>query len=72
MATTVGRMTKEELREMISAVVEEKLREVVGDADEGLPIRDSLRRRLLRQRKSVSRGERGDLFEDVARKLGLA
>ncbi len=72
MGATVGEMTKEELRQMIGAVIEEKLKEAVGDPDEGLAIRDSLRRRLLRQKKSVSRGERGESLEGVVRRLGLA
>jgi hypothetical protein len=65
-------MTKEELREMIGTAVEQKLIELVGDPDEGLPIRDALRRRLVRQKKAVSRGERGEPFEAAARRLGLA
>ena len=71
MVTTVGRMTKEELKEMISAIVEEKLTEIVGDPDEGLPIRESLRRRLMRQKRAVARGERGESFEGVVGRLGL-
>jgi len=56
-------MTKGELREMIEAAVEQKLLKLLGDPDEGLPIRKSVRDRLLRQKQSVSGGERGELFE---------
>ncbi len=68
---TVAQMTKEELREMIETAVEQKLIELLGDPDEGLPIRKALRDRLLRQRQAVANGERGEPFEDVIRRLGL-
>ena len=71
MATTVAQMTKEELREMIATLIEQKLLELVGDPDEGLPIRKSLRDRLLRQAIAVARGERGGPFDEVAHRLGL-
>ena len=71
MGTTVGEMTKGELRELIARVVEEKLAEILGDPDEGLALRESLRERLLRQRQAVAAGERGESLDDVARRLGL-
>jgi hypothetical protein len=64
-------MTKEQLREMIGDTVEEKLRELLGDPDEGLALRRALRARLLRQRREVAGGERGESLDDVVRKLGL-
>lgn len=71
MATTVAQMTKDELREMIETSIEQKLLELLGDPDEGLPIRNSVRDRLLRQKQVVSAGERGEPIEDVMRRLGL-
>lgn len=71
MANTVAQMTKEELKEMIEASIERKLLEIIGDPDEGLEIRKSLRNRLLRQKKAVAEGERGEPFENVVRRLGL-
>jgi hypothetical protein len=68
---TVAQMTREELREMIETVIEEKLLELLGDPDEGLPIRETIRERLLRQKKAVANGERGEPFEAVIRRLGL-
>ena len=68
---TVALMTKEELREMIETIVEQKLLELLGDRDEGLPIRKVVRDRLLRQRQAVANGERGEPLEDVAQRLGL-
>jgi hypothetical protein len=64
-------MTQEQLREMIGETVEEKLIELLGDPDAGLAIRKSLRARLLRQRRKVVQGDRGDSLDAVARKLGL-
>ncbi len=71
MAPTVARMTKGELREMIEAIIEQKLLELVGDPDEGLPIRKVVRDRLLRQKQAIAEGEHGEPFEDVVRRLGL-
>jgi len=64
-------MTQEQLREMISETVEEKLIELLGDPDAGLAVKKSLRARLLRQRRKVVQGDRGDSLDAVARKLGL-
>ncbi len=71
MVVKVAQMTKSELREMIETIVERKLFELLGDPDEGLPIRKTTRTRLLRQKKAVLKGERGEPFEALARRLGL-
>lgn len=71
MAATVAQMTKGELREMIEAIIEQKLLELLGDPDEGLPIRKLMRDRLLRQKQAVAEGEQGEPFEDVVRRLSL-
>ncbi|HKZ87443.1 MAG TPA: hypothetical protein VJ793_27775 [Anaerolineae bacterium] len=69
---TVSQMTTDELKQMIGELIEQKLLELVGDPDEGLPIRKALRDRLLRQKKAVARGERGERFDEVVQRLGLA
>jgi DNA-binding GntR family transcriptional regulator len=71
MMATVAQMTREELKEMIETAVEQKLIEMFGDPDAGSEIREAVRDRLLRQRKAVVAGERGEPFEDVVRRLGL-
>lgn len=71
MTSTVGQMTKSELKEMIETIVEQKLLELLGDPDEGLPIRKSVRDRLVRQKQVVAAGERGEPFEEVVRRLVL-
>ena len=71
MSTTVARMTKDELQEVIGAVVEQKLIELFGDPDQGLPVKEALEKRLLRQKRAVAQGRRGERLEDVTRRLGL-
>jgi hypothetical protein len=71
MTTKVAQMTKGELKEMIETSIEQKLLELLGDPDEGLPLRKSVRDRLLRQKQAVRAGERGEPFEDVVQRLGL-
>ncbi|MGI8885169.1 MAG: hypothetical protein ACR2IA_13095 [Pyrinomonadaceae bacterium] len=70
MNTKVSQMTVDELREMIGAVVEEKLRALIDDEDD-LEFTDELQGRLLRQTKEIENGERGEALEDVVARLGL-
>ncbi|MBI3004209.1 MAG: hypothetical protein HYY49_02190 [Ignavibacteriales bacterium] len=56
MLTTAARITKSELAHMIDRAVEEKLISLLGDPDEKLTLKDSLRKRLLRQKRAVSKG----------------
>jgi hypothetical protein len=71
MTSTIAQMSKEEFKEMIEASIEQKLLEMLGDPDEGWEIRESVRDRLLRQKKAVAAGERGQPFDDVIQQLGL-
>lgn len=71
MASTVGEMTTGELKELIEAILDQKLVELLGDPDEGLPIGEDVRERLLRQKQAVAAGERGQELAEVARRLGL-
>jgi hypothetical protein len=71
MAKTIADMTATELRQLVSSVVEEKLVQLLGDPDDGLALRENVRKRLLRQRKAVTKGERGESLEAVARRLKL-
>ncbi|CAN5635660.1 hypothetical protein BH20ACI4_BH20ACI4_02990 [soil metagenome] len=52
-------MTVDELREVIGAVVEEKLRALFDD-ESNLELTDELRERLSRQKKEIENGERGE------------
>lgn len=71
MGVTVAQMSKDELKEIIAMTVEQKLIELLGDPDEGLEIRKSVRERLLGQKKAIAKGERGESFDGVAKRLGL-
>ncbi len=62
MTTIVSQMTREELQQMLETTIEAKLLELLGDPDEGLPIRKSVRDRLLRQKQAVAAGERGERY----------
>ena len=71
MAKTVAHMTAEELHELVGSAVEEKILGLLGDPDEGLAIRENVRKRLLRQKRAVAKGERGESLESVVRRLNL-
>ena len=71
-SNTIAKMTRSEFREMLGTLIEEKLTEILVDPDEGLEFKASFRNRLLKQKKAVARGERGELFDDVIKRLGLA
>jgi hypothetical protein len=64
-------MTKDELRETIETIIEQRLLELLGDPDEGLLIRKLVCDRLLRRKQAVAAGERGEPFEDVVRRFVL-
>jgi hypothetical protein len=71
MNTTVARMSKNELKKMIEITIEQKLLELLGDPDEGLEMKKSMKARLLRQIKSVKKGERGESIDTTLRRLKL-
>ena len=71
MASNVGQLSTDELREIIGSVVEQKLKEMLGDPDEGFEIRAKVQDRLLRQKKTVANGERGEELDKVAKRLGI-
>ena len=71
MSTSVAQMTKKELAQMLSTVVEQKLIELLGDPDEGLTLKEQVRKRMIRQKKAVAKGERGMEFSEVRKRLGL-
>ena len=72
MANTVADMTTEELRQLIDSTIEKKLVELLGDPDAGLEVRDDVRKCLLKQKRAVGEGERGESLENAARRIKLA
>ena len=71
MGASLAKMTKHELKEIIESTVEQKLLELLGDPDEGLSLRKTLKERLIRQRKAVASGDRGESLTAIAKRLGL-
>ena len=71
MNSTIIQMTKEELKALIDYIVEQKIFELIGDPDEGLPLSDEFVERLKKQRMKVLSGERGKPLDDVLKELGL-
>jgi len=71
MAAAVARMTKHELKEIIESTVEQKLLELLGDPDQGLVLTKTVKDRLLRQRKAVASGQRGESSAVIVKRLGL-
>ena len=59
MAANVGQLSTDELKEL-------------GDPDQGLEIRAGVRDRLLRQKKAVANGERGEELEEVVKAIESA
>jgi hypothetical protein len=57
----------EQLRELVRSLVDDRIRELIGDPDLGLQLGDSLRARL---KQSLANGDRLS-GEDVAERLGL-
>ena len=70
MAATVARMTKHELKEIIESTVEQKLLELLGDPDQGLVLKKTVKDRLLRQRKAVASGQRGESLSVIVKRWG--
>jgi len=63
MAETVARMSKHELKEIIESTVEQKLQSLV--------LKKTVKDRLLRQRKTLTSGERGESMTRIVNRLAL-
>ena len=71
MHTSTTRINRTELANMIDRAVEEKILQLLGDPDQQLILKKSLKTRLLRQKRAVAKGERGEDFDRLVSKLGL-
>lgn len=60
-------LSMEQLKELVRGLVDDRIRELIGDPDLGLRLGDSLRARL---KQSLASGERLS-GEDIAERLGL-
>ena len=63
----LSNLTAEQFKELVRGLVDDRLRELIGDPDLGLQLGEALRARL---KASLSNVERLS-GEDVAEKLGL-
>jgi len=64
-------ISTEELRTIIGEVVEEKLREMLGDPDDGLSLRPEVRERLIASLNQPRESRRTVSATEVAGDLGL-
>jgi hypothetical protein len=71
MPSVIVHISKKEFVRLVSTAVEQKLVELFGDPDDGLVLKEGLRKRLIRQRKSIAKGDRGSDFIAVRKQLGL-
>jgi hypothetical protein len=71
MTTFVADMTRDELVELIQVSVRQTLLDMLSDPDEGLELRESVRKRLLRQKAEVEAGDFGLPFAQIVEQLGL-
>jgi hypothetical protein len=67
---TVKDLSIEELRALIADVVEETLRELVGDPDAGLELRPEVRERLLKTLSQPRKSRPTVPASEVARQMG--
>ena len=63
----LSQLSPEQLKELVCGLVDDRLRELMGDPDLGLPLGEALRARLKQSLASTERVS-GD---EVAEKLGL-
>ena len=63
----LSQLTPEQLKELVRGLVDDRLRELMGDPDLGLPLSEALRARLKQSLTSTERIS-GD---EIAEKLGL-
>lgn len=71
MTELASQMTKEELRMLIDEALDQKFLEFFGDPDEGLELRESIKKRLIKQRQAVTQGDFGRPLDEVVKELGL-
>ena len=69
--STVGELSIEELRTIIGEVVEEKLRKMLEDADEGLSLRPDVQERLVESLNQPKESRQTVSAREVAHNLGL-
>jgi len=69
--SSVRELSVEELKALIGEVVEEKLREMLGDPDGGLVLRPDIQERLVKSLNQPKESRQSVSAPEVARRLGL-
>ena len=64
-------MPTKELKDFVVEVVEEKLKEILGEPDYDLKLKDGIKKRLRRTFKAEEKGERWISAEEFAKKFGV-
>ncbi|KUG24899.1 hypothetical protein ASZ90_005286 [hydrocarbon metagenome] len=64
-------MSIDEMKSLVSKLVEEKLTELLGDPDSNSELKESVKRRLKASFESEEQGKIGESAEEFAEKLGL-
>ena len=67
----IADLTVREFKELVREVVIQTIREILGDPDEGLELRDDFAEELKRSLATVEAGGKTISVEEVAAKLGL-
>jgi hypothetical protein len=62
---------RQEIELFIEHAVDQRLRELLGDPDEGLVLREELAQRLRDQQQRVAAGARGRSMKEVFGELGV-
>jgi hypothetical protein len=68
---TVAQLTVPQLEALIESVIERKLVELLGDPDQRLQLKPSIKAKLRRSLAAVKSGERGIPAKQVAKELRL-
>lgn len=64
-------MSIDEMKSLVSELVEEKLTELLGDPDSESELKESVKRRLIASFESEAQGNKGESAEEFVEKLGL-
>lgn len=68
---TMNKMSVNEVKNLVSELVEEKLAEILGDPDAESELKETVVTRLKASFEAEKRGEAGTPAAEFARKLGL-
>lgn len=69
--TSVSDLTVDELRKLIREVVSQTILEIFVDPDQGLELRDGIKKRLNSSLETIRQGGKTISAEQVAENLGL-